>query len=315
MSGSLGEARESRYESYGPMKVLPPRNQRKVTRPKVQRKTPHETDSIDKELPSPLESKPSVGIIGAAALASAVRAGGQLFALSYQQMMELGGITTPDRTPTPVRPASCAVDMAAIEESILRYVPPEYHEFADVFSKAEASKLPPHREYDHHIPLQDDAMPPFGPLYRLSPVEEEVLRKYIQDNLTKKFIRHSQSPCSAAVLFVKKPDGSLRLCVDYRGLNKLTTKNRYPLSLITELLDRLGKAKYFTKFDMRDSYYLLRMAAGRSGRQRSVPVMTCSNTKSCHPAFAMPLGHFSTLSMIRSESISMTFLLHISMIS
>jgi hypothetical protein len=105
--------------------------------------------------------------------------------------------------------------MAAIEENILRYVPPEYHEFADVFSKTEASKLPPHREYDHRIPLSDNAMPPFGLLYHLSPAEEEVLRKYIQDNLTKKFIRHSQSPCGAPVLFVKKADGSLCLCVDY----------------------------------------------------------------------------------------------------
>jgi hypothetical protein len=96
----------------------------------------------------------------------------------------------------------------------------------------------------------------------LSPAEDEVLRKYIQENLTKKFIRHSQSLCRAPILFVKKADGSLRLCVDYQGLNKLTTKNRYPLPIIADLLDRLGKAKYFTKLDMRDGYHLLRMAAG-----------------------------------------------------
>jgi hypothetical protein len=235
--------------------------------PKTRQSAPKIRQSSPKTPRQSALKTPSIGIIGAAALTSAVRAGGQLFALSYQQMIELGGVMTPPPRPqiptsTTRQPASCVVDMKAIEENILRYVPPEYHEFADVFSKEEASKLPPHREYDHRIPLQDDASPPFGPLYRLSPAEEEVLRKYIRDNLTKKFIRHSQSPCGAPVLFVKKADGSLRLCVDYRGLNKLTTKNRYPLPLITELLDRLGKARYFTKFDMRDGYYLLRMAAG-----------------------------------------------------
>jgi hypothetical protein len=81
--------------------------------------------------------------------------------------------------------------MAVIEEHILRYVPPEYHKFADVFRKAEPSKLLSYREYDHRIPLSDNAMAPFGPLYCLSPAEEEILQKYIQDNLTKKFIRHS----------------------------------------------------------------------------------------------------------------------------
>jgi hypothetical protein len=89
-----------------------------------------------------------------------------------------------------------------------------------------------------------------------------VLDQYIKDNLRKGFIRHSQSPAAAPILFVKKPDGSLRLCVDYRGLNKITIKNRYPLPLITELLDKCGNAKYFTCFDLRDGYHLLRMAMG-----------------------------------------------------
>jgi hypothetical protein len=155
------------------------------------------------------------------------------------------------------------VDIAkAGDDPDLSSVPPEYHEFAKLFSNIEAEKLPPHRPYDHTIPLEPGTTPPFGPIYPMSPAELEVLRKYCEDKLRIGFLRHSQSPCGAPILFVKKPDGTLRLCVDYRGLNKITTKNRYPLPLIGELLDRICRAKYFTKFDIRDGYHRLRVAAG-----------------------------------------------------
>jgi hypothetical protein len=160
------------------------------------------------------------------------------------------------------RGLSSATIMATDQEPGLSLVPPEYQEFTDLFSEKEAKKLPPHRPYDHQIPLEPGTTPPFGTIYSLSPTELETLRKYIEENLSKGFIRHSQSPCGAPVLFVKKPDGGLRLCVDYRGLNKITTKNRYPLPLIGELLDRISRAKYFTKMDVRDGYYRLRIAPG-----------------------------------------------------
>ena len=142
------------------------------------------------------------------------------------------------------------------------FVPPEYHDYLDVFSKAEADKLPPHRPFDHHITLQDGKTPPFGPIYSLSEKELGVLREYLDENLDKGFVVPSESPAAAPILFVKKKDGSLRLCVDYRGLNKITVKNRYPLPLIPELLDRLRKAKVFTKIDLRGAYNLLRIAEG-----------------------------------------------------
>jgi hypothetical protein len=103
------------------------------------------------------------------------------------------------------------------------------YEFAVVFSKKEVEKLPPHRSYDHRIPLNEGTTPPFGPIYSLTPEELKVVREYIEANLKKQFIRHSQSSCSAPILFTKKSDGTPRLCVDYRGLNKLTIKNRYSL--------------------------------------------------------------------------------------
>ena len=85
---------------------------------------------------------------------------------------------------------------------------------------------------------------------------------YLDENLEKGFIQPSKSPAGAPILFVKKKDGSLRLCVDYRGLNKLTVRNRYPLPLIPELLDRLRIARVFSKIDLRGTYNLVRIKPG-----------------------------------------------------
>ena len=124
-----------------------------------------------------------------------------------------------------------------------------------MFSKASSEVLPEHRAFDHRIPLEEGKQPPFGPIYQLSTPQLETLRAYIDDqNLKNGFIVPSQSPAAAPILFVRKKDGSLRLCVDYRGLNKITIKNRYPLPLIGELLDRLREARIFTKIDLRNAY-------------------------------------------------------------
>lgn len=104
-------------------------------------------------------------------------------------------------------------------------VPLEYHSFLDVFSKAKADTLPPHRPFDHHIPLEEGKQPPWGPVYSLSETELGSLREYLDENLQKGFIRPSESPAGAPILFVKKKDGTLRLCVDYQGINKITIKN------------------------------------------------------------------------------------------
>ena len=105
-----------------------------------------------------------------------------------------------------------------------------------LFEKAVADVLPPHWQYDHKITLKGGFMPPFGPIYSLSIPELKALREWVDENLSKGFIRASSSPAGAPILFVKKSDSSLRLCVDYRGLNVGTIKNRYPLLLIREML-------------------------------------------------------------------------------
>jgi hypothetical protein len=146
-------------------------------------------------------------------------------------------------------------------ESLRSQVPSEYHEFLDVFSKTKADTLPEHNpHYDHHIELEEGKQPPFGPIYNLSEVKSAALQDFLQENLARNFICPSQSACGAPVLFVKKKEGSLRLCVDWRGLNAITKKDQYPLPLIPNLLDCLRDSRIFTKIDLRGAYNLVRIA-------------------------------------------------------
>ncbi|SLM41524.1 reverse transcriptase domain protein [Lasallia pustulata] len=141
-------------------------------------------------------------------------------------------------------------------------LPKEYHKFLDVFSRQEADMLPVHRSYNYKIPLEDGKQPTFRALYGMSQDELKVLRKYLDDHLSKGFIRASSSPAAAPVLFVRKPGGGLRFCVDYQGLNTITVKNRYPLPLIKETLDRLCNAVVYTKLDIIAAFNRLRIAKG-----------------------------------------------------
>ena len=141
-------------------------------------------------------------------------------------------------------------------------LPTEYHDFLDVFSRADSDILPPHRPYDHKIPLMDEKTPPWGPLYSMSQDELKVLKKYLEENLSKGFIRASSSPAASPVLFARKPGGGLRFCVDYRQLNAMTIKNRYPLPLIKETLERVCKAKIYSKIDIIAAFNRLRMQQG-----------------------------------------------------
>jgi hypothetical protein len=101
----------------------------------------------------------------------------------------------------------------------------KYKDFVDVFEKINVDQLPTHSPYDYPIDLEEGHSPPFGPIYGLSEPELQALCDYLTENLAKGFIQHSKSPAGAPILFVKKKDGSFRLCVDYRGLNKITKKN------------------------------------------------------------------------------------------
>ncbi|KAJ1038479.1 hypothetical protein NDA10_002389 [Ustilago hordei] len=141
-------------------------------------------------------------------------------------------------------------------------IPKPYQHLRDVFDEVEADKLPHHTEHDLHLELIEGGKPPQGPLYLKGPKEMSELRRYLDENLEKGFIRPSKSPAQSPVLFVPKKDGGLRLCVDYRGLNEITVKNRAPLPLIEEQLFLLRKARIYTKLDLRAAYNLIWIAKG-----------------------------------------------------
>ncbi|XP_049382777.1 uncharacterized protein LOC125847126 [Solanum stenotomum] len=132
----------------------------------------------------------------------------------------------------------------------------------DVMPEELPQRLPPRREVDHQIELVPGVKPPAIKPYHMVPPELEELRKQLKELLDAGHIKPSKVPFGAPVLFQKKKEGTLRLCIDYQALNKVTVKNKYPIPLIADLFDRLGKAKVFTKMDLRKGYYQIRIAEG-----------------------------------------------------
>ncbi|KAL0192325.1 hypothetical protein M9458_010621, partial [Cirrhinus mrigala] len=172
-------------------------------------------------------------------------------------------------------PVSVSVSLQE-EEMDLSRVPSCYHDLRAVFSRSRAVSLPPHRPYDCAIDLLPGTSPPRGRLYSLSAPEREAMEKYLNDSLAAGIIRPSSSPVGAGFFFVKKKDGSLRPCKDYRGLNDITVKNQYPLPLMSSPFDLLQGAEFLTKLDLRNAYHLVRI---RKGDERKT-------------AFNTPRGHF-----------------------
>lgn len=136
--------------------------------------------------------------------------------------------------------------------------------------------LPPERGVAHVVPLQPGTKPPWRGLYRLSPAEKEEVEKQVQFLLKKGYITPSTSPFGAPILFAPKKDGTLRMCVDYRALNKATVKNRYALPRVDQLFDQLGKAKVFSLIDLAMGYHQIR-----------IDELDCPKT-----AFRTHIGHY-----------------------
>jgi len=149
------------------------------------------------------------------------------------------------------------------DQDIRETVPQEYHHLLDVFEKGEKTTVPPHRPgIDLGIDLEEGKMVPIKKIYALSYDQLEELHRYIKQNENREWIRRVKSGRASPIMFVKKKDGKLRLCADYGGLNEVTKKDQHPLPLISEALDRLGGAKYFTKLDIKDAYYNIRIREG-----------------------------------------------------
>lgn len=148
-------------------------------------------------------------------------------------------------------------------------------EFADIFEEIPPG-LPPKRTISHSIPLIPGSQPVCKQMYRLSPSEKLEVEAKIKLALEKGWIEPSTSPWGAPILFVPKKGGGLRMCVDYRALNRVTVKNKYPLPNIDDLLDCLQGAKYFTNLDFADGYHQIQIE--ESDREKTT--------------FRTHLGHF-----------------------
>lgn len=147
-------------------------------------------------------------------------------------------------------------------EEIKRKLPTEYHDYLDVFDRTKADELPPHRPYDHKLEFMEDSDKsklPRSRIYPMSGHKLEQVKKYLDEHLRKGFIVPSKAPFASPVLFAEKPNGGLRFCVDYRRLNIITKRNRYPIPLIDEVLARIQGCKFLTRLDIIAAFNKLRM--------------------------------------------------------
>ncbi|KAL0149928.1 hypothetical protein M9458_054760, partial [Cirrhinus mrigala] len=183
-----------------------------------------------------------------------------------------------------LKPRVLELASAKVDSPIAENIPPEYHDLAEAFSKTRATQLPPHRSSDCAIELLPGTTPPKGRIFPLSQPETDAMKVYIEEELAKGFIVPSTSPASPGYFFVKKKDGSLRPCIDFRGLNDITVKYCYPLPLVPSALEQLRLARYFTKLDLRNAYNLIRI------REREEWKTAFSTTTRHYEYRVMPFG-------------------------
>ncbi|KAL9267493.1 Transposon Ty3-I Gag-Pol polyprotein-like protein [Drosera capensis] len=188
----------------------------------------------------------------------------------------------------PIFLAALKVEDERLMSDVPKVINDVLEEFQDVMPPELPRKLPPRREVDHVIKLEPGARPLAAVPYRMAPSELEELRRQLKELLDAGFIRPSKAPYGAPVLFQKKHDGSLRMCVDYRALNKITVKNKYPIPLIADLFDRLGDARWFSKLDLRSGYWQVRIAEGDE------PKTTCVTRYASYEFLVMPFGLTNT---------------------
>jgi hypothetical protein len=156
--------------------------------------------------------------------------------------------------------------------------------FPDVMPKELPDELPPRRQVDHAIKVMPGVAPPAKAPYRMNHEELKELKVQLKELLAKGYIKPSKSPYGAPLLFVHKKDGTLRMCVDYRALNKVTMKNRYPLPRIDDLFDRLSGAKVFSRIDLRSGYYQIRITKGDEEK------IACRTRYGSYEFLVMPFG-------------------------
>ncbi len=184
-----------------------------------------------------------------------------------------------------LRPQPClTTSIESPETNKTVNIPSCYNDLSEVFRKTKAPHLPPHRPWDCAIDLLPNAMPPKSKVYPLSRTENQAMEEYIDEALNSGFIRPSTSPAAAGFFFVEKKDSGLRPCIDYRGLNNVTVKFRYPLPLVPSALEQLREATIYTKLDLRSAYNLIRI---KEGDEWKTAFLT---TRGHHEYQVMPYG-------------------------
>ena len=192
----------------------------------------------------------SEGVSALCPIVSAIHLEGQLSSGDKLFLVNVNAMTTerPDVTRIGVANPSANAKLA----EILR-------EYKHVFPVELPNELPPERTVFHTIPMKEGAVPPPRKMYRLSGPEKQEVDRQVAGLLKKGFIQPSCSPHGSPVIFVAKPDGTLRMCIDFRGLNSMTIKNRFPLPRVDDLFDQLQGAQVFSSMDLQSAYYQVRL--------------------------------------------------------
>jgi hypothetical protein len=180
--------------------------------------------------------------------------------IDYSQLPVV--VKTPDAKRTTF-PSKTGETRLARAEAPKNALPKQYQQYEQVFSEQKAQRFPTRKAWDHAIELKKDApntLP--GKVYLLTQVEQKALTEFLKKHLEKGYIRPSKSPYAAPFFFIKKKSGELRPVQDYRKVNEWTIKNRYPLPLIPELINRVKGATLFSKFDVRWGYNNVRIKEG-----------------------------------------------------
>jgi hypothetical protein len=249
--------KSNRYSHLDPARTAMAQMERELSReelpPQPEARQPRPRPKIDTS-----GVKLDINVIGAAPFMTLAKKGH----LGVTSLYEIDRFIQ-DRQEMDLAARSLTDDKEELRHLVETKVPKDYSDYYDVFSKVRSDELPPYRRgVDHKIDLIPDARPEelnYSPLYKMSVAELETCRQYILDNLAKGFIEPSSAPWAAPILFALKSDGGLRFCVDYRKLNAITRKDRYPLPLIEETISRISKAKIFTKIDIRQAFHRIRM--------------------------------------------------------
>lgn len=199
-----------------------------------------------------------VGAVGYDHLArKAKHDGTQLFAMSMRELDQ--ELEASKQTATEVLELS-NVELSKRNLADMRSkLPSEYHDYLDVFDRAKANEMPPHWASDHKIELLGNARPPQSRAYKMSEYKLAKVKAYLDENLAKGYITPSKASYSSLVLFALKANGDLRFYIDYRKLNALTKRNRYPLPLIEEVIGKLRGYKHLTRLDIIAAFNKIRM--------------------------------------------------------